>query len=393
MSEQFSAGPGVRHQRRSVCPSAEHELPDRPGKFAERDGWHVGTSEGQPAEEQRNGKRDFTFDCAVCAPVACGAGAGRALARRRQRRPPPEEALLHRRVGASLRGCPPIIAGWQVTSTSTCVISFPPPLRLCYRMSLGACSGGACPWQRLRRAWTFACSACLVLSRACASVNKSASGRKSLPGSMSRPRTGRASSARPTLCAATPFVTRTAEVLDEPPPIALRRSAQPTPHRRRRHSDCSADPAMPRSARVRGQRSLNPFRRRRSAQQHGHRQQHVRHCARPASRPAWPHQTLHASNLPRPCFPSRRARRPRTPRHVVDVGISRIGSMVGSLSSFGQRTDHRVARPTKSGCTIRGMPRHTTSSVVTANPQARINSPVGRLQQHPPAKRRHGSNR
>ena len=141
------------------------------------------------------------------------------------------------------------------------------------------------------------------LSRACAGANMSAGGRKSVPGSMSRPRTGRASPARPTLCAATPFVTRTAEVLDEPPPIALRRPAQPTPHRRRRHSDRSADPAMPQCARVRRQRSLNPFRRRRSAQQHGHRQQHVRHCVRPASRPARPHQTLHASNLTRPCFP------------------------------------------------------------------------------------------
>jgi hypothetical protein len=50
--------------------------------------------------------------------------------------------------------------------------------------------------------------------------------------------------------------------------------------------------------------------------------------------------------------------------------------------------DHRVARPTMSGRTIGGMPRHTTSSAATAKPQARISSRVGRLQRQPPAKRR-----
>src|ERR1700712_1336514 len=50
----------------------------------------------------------------------------------------------------------------------------------------------------------------------------------------------------------------------------------------------------------------------------------------------------------------------------------------------------RVARPTVRGCTIAGMPRHTSSSATTAKPQARISSTVGRLQMQPPAKRRHG---
>ena len=43
-----------------------------------------------------------------------------------------------------------------------------------------------------------------------------------------------------------------------------------------------------------------------------------------------------------------------------------------------------------SGRTIGGMARHTTSSAATAKPQARISSAVGRLQQQPHAKRRHG---
>ena len=41
---------------------------------------------------------------------------------------------------------------------------------------------------------------------------------------------------------------------------------------------------------------------------------------------------------------------------------------------------HRVAHPTMSGWTMAGMPRHTLSSATTTNPQARINSAVGRLQ-------------
>jgi hypothetical protein len=45
----------------------------------------------------------------------------------------------------------------------------------------------------------------------------------------------------------------------------------------------STDPAMPRPIGPRSQCSPNPFRRIRSAQQHGHWQQHVRHRARPAA--------------------------------------------------------------------------------------------------------------
>jgi 2-polyprenyl-6-methoxyphenol hydroxylase-like FAD-dependent oxidoreductase len=80
------------------------------------------------------------------------------------------------------------------------------------------------------------------LSRACAGVNTSAGGRRSVPGSMSGPQTGRASLARPTLCAATPFVTRTAEIFDEPPPTASPRGvANPAP-----------SPSAPRSQRPSG---------------------------------------------------------------------------------------------------------------------------------------------
>ena len=59
----------------------------------------------------------------------------------------------------------------------------------------------------------------------------------------------------------------------------------------------------------------------------------------------------------------------------------------------GGRPGHGVARPTMSGWTIAGMPRHTSSSAAIVNPQARISSTVGRLQWQPPAKRRHGRSR
>ena len=67
-------------------------------------------------------------------------------------------------------------------------------------------------------------------------------------------------------------------------------AAQPTPHRRRRHPQAGADPAMPSPVGTGGQRRPNPFRRIRSAQQHRHRQQHVR----------------------RPCTTRQRARRGRS---------------------------------------------------------------------------------
>ena len=39
--------------------------------------------------------------------------------------------------------------------------------------------------------------------------------------------------------------------------------------------------------------------------------------------------------------------------------------------------DHRVARPTISGWTIAGMPRHTASSVTTVKPHAQMGVGVG----------------
>ena len=55
-----------------------------------------------------------------------------------------------------------------------------------------------------------------------------------------------------------------------------------------------------------------------------------------------------------------------------------------SLSASARKLIHHSgwgdARPSRSGRTIDGMPRHTRSSAVTVNPQARISSMVGRLQ-------------
>ena len=54
---------------------------------------------------------------------------------------------------------------------------------------------------------------------------------------------------------------------------------------------------------------------------------------------------------------------------------------------------HRDARPTTSGWTIAGMPRHTTSSAATSNPQrAHQLRRSGGCSAHPAAKRRHGWN-